>query len=487
MSTEMGFFSLDCILISLSDCRLISQPGILKVKRISHVRESELRSAAEYRYKQGLEDVQRFQQESRDYEEVNERLRQYCNDLRNQLAECEQKEETKVRALETELKNANDLLQVVSPVANVSDLSNVSDNAALVSQLLSPDLSFTTIYSRYIELHRRLDGVVHENERLKNAHSAFVKRLHDQAPVLQRQRVDIENAYRTINELRECIAELRQELSNSRDANASKLRRTNGLLRENAILREESRELSEQVRSLIKEIAVSRGEEVNLEDGDRGYVSIEELHEANVQLRRRVREMEASSLNITEPEQSSDAHIKVKWLNERLEVLTQEMIAYKASIETLTKQRDAYKELSEDACRMQTNAGDDDSRIIQNLRNEVERKTMELAALHKDQQAFHDRISLSSSEVMEKLDEFKKDMENKVVMCAELNGVIKNLEEKCKFYEGHESNLRIEISGWTQRYRKLSDSFIRLQNTNVTLNASLVGSSERISELEFVV
>nr|XP_002734339.1 PREDICTED: nucleoprotein TPR-like [Saccoglossus kowalevskii] len=276
-------------------------------------------------------------------EELQKILRQTTEshtEMEDQMKEIEEKHiekerllEEKVESLEKELVHANDLIAVakrkgISPLSE-SELSTLSPTAAAASSLLKSGMTLTQMYSAYVESSDDLQLEKEENRRLNMYLDQILKEIEEKAPVLQKQREDYEKSLQTIDQLSRRLDGAMLECEKLRVTADESERKAAQQLRENNRMVQQTSDLGQQVRVLLKEIEEARGHvsgshEAHVSSSDISSSNIEELQEQNQQLLTVVRELSSKreqEEKATRDEELSEVHEKLEKALEEIDEL----------------------------------------------------------------------------------------------------------------------------------------------------------------------
>ena len=323
--------------------------------------------------------------------------------LANEKEICDEKYEAKLKEndetiakLEQELKNANELLSIAkrkgATVLSESDIEQLSPAAAVASRLLKSGMSLTQIYSEYVNLTENLQSEKSENERLKSYISELIKDIEEKAPILKRQKVEYEEAMKTINNLTTQLENSMMDYEVLKSKSEDSIKKYNSISSENIRLKQDVADLSRQVSVLLHEIEKLRSKLVgslnrsslnlssrNLVDQDKSQLNsslnvsnmnddtgevtssteatskslflfrnIEELQKQNQELVRLVHEMRDKK----QSEEKQELELKTREYYEKLNLAVRELEEIRVQrqkqeqiCEEIIRQRDNYKEL----------------------------------------------------------------------------------------------------------------------------------------------
>ncbi|KAK3516704.1 hypothetical protein QTP70_022497 [Hemibagrus guttatus] len=334
-------------------------------------------------YKGAAADAEAKSEElSRAVEELHKLLKEAGdahNAMEMKLAEaesCKQKEvaelKERIAALEKELDNANDLLSdttrrvgtISTPVLPDDQLSTMSPTAAAVTKI-RPGMKLTEIYTAYVESQEQLQLEKLENKRVNKYLDDIVQEVEGKAPVLKRQREELERAQKSVASLSAKLEHAVQEVQRLQKETDEAKKHSSVLERDNRRFEVQLRDMAHQLRVLLVELEEARGNHVVHDEDDVcsadvsstsevisqhlvSFRSVEELQQQNQRLLVALRElgeeqergeMEAESTKQTELQNSLEkAQIE-------LEQLRDQRAHQMQLVESIVRQRDLYRVL----------------------------------------------------------------------------------------------------------------------------------------------
>ncbi|KAG1682950.1 Nucleoprotein TPR [Nymphon striatum] len=312
-----------------------------------------------------VEELQNFVEKSaNEYEDLEKKFNENI-----ELRELEIKEtDQKIIRLESELENANKLLNLSHENSSTA-IEQMYPEAATTSKFMKSGKSLTALYTDFTNVQQQLLEQQQENDRLKQYLENVLKEFEDKAPLLVQQKEDYEKALSTITALNiklDCAITDREKSFKERD---DMTRRAKTLNRENIRLKQELLDLSSQVRLLLKEVEICRGnyvaednQQVSSSDESSSskviskhlvtfrYISklhnyflrnIEELQKQNSQLLKVIRELSE------EQENKEKSLVDESWnvFSKSSEELTAGRNRQETILESVVRQRDMYKTL----------------------------------------------------------------------------------------------------------------------------------------------
>ncbi|TSW21800.1 Nucleoprotein TPR [Bagarius yarrelli] len=278
----------------------------------------------------------------------------------------------RISVLEKELNNANDLLSdstrrvgtIFAPALPDEQLSTMSSTAAAVSKI-KPSMKLTEIYTAYVESQEQLQLEKLENKRVNKYLDDIVQEVEAKAPILKKQREELERAQKSVASLSAKLEHAVQEVQClQKEADEAK-KHSSMLKRDNQRFGVQLSDMAHQVRVLLIELEEARGNHVVRDEDDLcsadvsstsevisqhlvSFRSVEELQQQNQRLLVALRdlgeeqekgEMEAESTKLAEMQNSlENAQIELEQLREQRAHQMQ-------LVESIVRQRDMYRVL----------------------------------------------------------------------------------------------------------------------------------------------
>lgn len=280
-----------------------------------------------------------------------------------------------ISSLKNELEHANDLLKAANAQNLDMALSDLAPSAATASKLLKSGMSLTQIYSQLVKVTDELSQEKEDNRRLNITINTIVQELEEKAPLLQKQKLEFEEALESNTALSQQIDSLVIECNRLRDDYSESSKIANHYSRENAKLKGELADLGRQVCFLLKEIEHSRGGLLPNGDHDSSqtasnttnsselsssriisktlvtFSDIQELQSNNQKLLRMIREMTDKQEEYErnkEQFESGEMQNKIESLKNRVSELTEAQERQTKMVNGLIRQRDMFKKLYHD-------------------------------------------------------------------------------------------------------------------------------------------
>ncbi|KAJ8976059.1 hypothetical protein NQ317_009249 [Molorchus minor] len=134
----------------------------------------------------------------------------------------------------------------------------ISPTAATASKLLKSGLSYSEVYSRYVNVSEQYANKEEECARLNNYIASIVREIEEKGPLIKKLREDYSNTLDANDDLKVAHDTMLNEVQQLREANAECKRLEGVALRENERLKKEVADLSRQVVHLLHEVEQSR-------------------------------------------------------------------------------------------------------------------------------------------------------------------------------------------------------------------------------------
>lgn len=152
--------------------------------------------------------------------------------------------------LKKELDTANDLLKQAREDTLHREIESLSPHAAASSRLLRPNLSLTQMYTQYVSVSDELLMEKEENRKLNAYIAKILQELEDKTPIVQKERLELEQSAEVIAELTKQNNILLEECQKARKESSEAKNLENRAYREIEKMRKEIADLSRQVRNI---------------------------------------------------------------------------------------------------------------------------------------------------------------------------------------------------------------------------------------------
>lgn len=340
----------------------------------SYVCEIEAKTKMANAYKAMYEESHRHAEELKDaLSEVQELLRQATEqygELETKHKETElaneeiiSKKNDCIAMLKKELETANEIMEQTRHDSIGKDLEGLSPSAASASRLIKSGMTYTEVYSRYVSVNEQLTTKEEECKRLNNYITCIVAEIEEKGPLIKKLRQEYSDTLDANDALKASNDSLLAELQQLRDANSENRRLESQVMRENERFKKEVADLSRQVVHLLQEVEHSRiGSSSTSTDNDLSdsissadiiskrlvtFNDIAELQANNQKLLALVRDLterqeEAESFD---PAAIANLQRKLEELRESQNELLEERDQQTKMMATLRNQRDMYKNM----------------------------------------------------------------------------------------------------------------------------------------------
>ncbi|XP_077991395.1 nucleoprotein TPR-like [Glandiceps talaboti] len=481
--------------------------------------ETELQSA--------MAEMQKLLKEASDDQNVTELKLKSVEELNT----SKQKDlEEQIDKMEKELEHANDLLAIarrkgIAPLSE-DDLVSLSPTAAAASSLLKSGMTLTQMYSAYIESSDALELEKQENRRLNQYLDQILKEIEEKAPVMQKQREDYEKSIQTIDHLSSRLDTAMLECEKLRINSDESERKASQGTRENNRLRQQTADLGQQVRILLKEVETARSghvsrvhSESNLSSSDVSsssqiiteklvpFRNIEELQEQNQQLLGVVRELSEKK----EEEERITRDGEFAELNDRLGKALEEIDELRTArnrqaemVEGIVRQRDMYRVLlaqkgdtpitpmpllvsgSPSPLAMSTPAQASQispASMATDSTAAIEAKAA-LGQLQAEFENYKKEKGESEKMLNEQLDKMREELSEFRVQNAKLSSQLEFSAERFKILQSNTEGYKKEIQGVKDKNQKYSADIIKHQQTINTLTHEMLATQEKLAKAE---
>ncbi|XP_074653725.1 nucleoprotein TPR-like isoform X2 [Tubulanus polymorphus] len=277
----------------------------------------------------------------------------------------------KIEKMNKELEHANHLLGAARRRGGIplteESAETLSPTAAATSKLLKSGMTLTQIYSEYVQTTELLQTEKEEKARLNLQLDHILQEIEDKAPIIKKQREDYDNAIQTIHQMTKQLDMAMLEGEKCRIEADENARKCSHLQRETQRAKQQTLDLGQQVKILMKELEEARGGHVSMNDSFNNVSSLEvtssshvisehlvtfrsiaELQEQNQKLIQVARELSENR----EEEEKKAVSDKTRNLQEKLEEAVKELEMMKDTksrhvemLENVVRQRDMYRVL----------------------------------------------------------------------------------------------------------------------------------------------
>lgn len=415
--------------------------------------------------------VQELQKLANDYANAKKQAENLVSEWENKA----QAMNNEIEMQKKELEKANDLLlaQKKQGPQNLSDeeLAALCPTAAMASKFIRSGMTLTEIYTKYVETLDDLEVSKHENKRMSDIMDDILQELQEKAPILKQQKEDYERALATVTQLTSQLDAAAIDCQRLKAETDDATRKLGKVEREKNRVEAETRDLSTQVKYLLKELEESRGQFVSMDRGAEAdanvssssevisehlvtFKSIGELQEQNRRLLRVVREL-GEDYEKRENESHGEEIERLKSTldeaKEDLDHLRQERTKQIDYVETIVRQRDMFRVLLS-----QESTGSIPASIVRSpglftptkAAGDIDRS---------DNRGHSDKDSSQALQVLkQEFDEYKKEAhENNKVM----NEQTDNLRSQISNLRADNAKLKANVNFTDEKYELLKETF----------------------------
>ncbi|CAH1773591.1 unnamed protein product, partial [Owenia fusiformis] len=439
------------------------------------------------------------------------------------------KRDVDITKLKNELEVANELLESRKKgmlALTEDDIEALAPTAAATSKLLKSGKTLSQVYYEHVELSRSLDKEKQENKRLNNYMDMILEEIEQKAPMLVKQRENYETSLTTIENLTRQMETGMLECEKLRVKADDEFRRSNHLGRENERLQQETRDLGQQVRMLLKELEEARGTVVSKTDEDMNvshnevssssnliseklvtFRSIEELQEQNQRLIGVVRELSEKK----EKEEIQASSDQTKALQHDLEAAMSQIEEMKSArgrqeemVKSIVMQRDMYRVLLSQSggsplppIPMQSSTpgpiqtpqtpvttpsqvptpSSADKRKLEETTTALNQLKREFDTYKKDKGENYKMINEQLEKVTKEVNEFR-------VQNAKLASQLDFATERYKIVQTNNEGFKREIDGLREKNQKFHTAIGKHEQTINTLRQEVMSSQENLARAQ---
>ncbi|XP_013390064.1 nucleoprotein TPR [Lingula anatina] len=463
-----------------------------------------------------VEEMQKLLKQAREAHEALEKERQVDAAKHGEMLTS--KDET-ISKLQKELQHANELIKKQGVLSlSQQNIEAMSPTAAAASRLLKSGKTLTQIYSEYVETVDALQVEKEENRKLSEYLDQILQEIEEKAPIMKKQREDYEQALQSIDQLTRQMDGAMIECEKLRVNSEENSRKSAQLSRENQRYKQQTFDLGQQVRMLLKELEEARGNFVST-DRDQADVSsseisssshiiseklvtfksIEELQEQNQRLLEIVRELSEKK----EEEENAATSARTLELQKQLESAMEELEEMKAGrerqaqmVDSIVRQRDMYRVLLSQSGgqtmpspRQMSTPGpsvllspalkspDADSKGLEEAR-------AALKELQREYEFYKKEKNETEKQLNEQIDKLKQEMSEMRVQNAKLSSQLDFSAERYKIVQSNVEGYRKEIAALRDKNQKYTASIVKHEQTLSTLREDLMAAQEGLTRSE---
>ncbi|KAM3875994.1 translocated promoter region b, nuclear basket protein [Diretmus argenteus] len=306
----------------------------------------------------------------KDAGEANKALEEKLQDMNGAKEKDAAELRERIRCLEKELDNANELLSDskhrgpagAASLLSEEQMTTMSPTAAAVAKI-KPGMKLTELYTAYVESQEQLQLECLENKRVNKYLDDIVQEVEAKAPILKRQRDEHERMQKSVASLSARLEQTLKEMHRMQRETDEANKRSSFLERDNQRSELLLADMGRQVRVLLIELEEARGNHVSQEELSSANISsssevisqhlvtfrsVQELQQQNQRLLFALRDLSDAQ----EQEELEATVIKRGELEERLEKALAELEAMREqrsqqlqASESVVRQRDMFRVL----------------------------------------------------------------------------------------------------------------------------------------------
>ncbi|CAL8104152.1 unnamed protein product [Orchesella dallaii] len=418
----------------------------------------------------------------------------------------------KIATIEKELQNANKLIESFQSKGLTNEMiQSLSPAAAAATSMLKNSKSLTQIYSEYHDLCSEVIIKKQEVNKLNQMVKELLQEIETQGPELEKEKLKNKKNLEKLEVLQNQLDLALRDSERSKSETAHVSKTLAGMERENSRLRSQVNDLAMQVRSLIKETEVQRGnysavasrtsvtsgiaEVPDIEASGQQVVSdrlvtfrnIEELQMQNQRLLAVVRELTESQEKTTNEIHENKLQLIKDNFQEamrELEVLREKRKTQDTLLQSIIQQRDALAELlkqpkSPVKVPDPTAAGKLAEIQKQHETLQVTHKSLqEEFDTYKKERAEHEKIAVEQTEKLRD-DVMKMRTDN-----AKLGSQVEYNNERAKIYNANLATYKKNITVLEERNKKYSATTLKLEQNLELLKSELSGAQQKLARTE---
>ncbi|CAH1278989.1 unnamed protein product [Diabrotica balteata] len=421
--------------------------------------------------------------------------------------------------LKKELETANELLDNSRPMLDSEGISpNISS-----SKLVKPGMTYSELYSRYVNVSNRLTEKEEECARSNNYIDAIVKEMDCNLPKLRKLQQDYSDCLTTIDTLKDSNDQLCSEIQLLHDTTAECKKAEGIRTRENERLRNEVSDLSRQVVVLLNEVENSRvGSSSTSTDNDLSdsvnsadiiskklvtFNDITELQTNNLKLLALVRELSARQEEVEslDPAAIASLKLKVEELMQSQDELLEEREKQTKMMVTLRNQKDMYKNLytqvvkgAGEEIHMSDVSENGEPKIRTETETQLEEKVQEYEAkveklkrdvehLKEENETYRKEKSANEKILIEQLDNMRAEVKELTRLNCKLSSRAEHDEEKFKIFNNNIDIYKKQIGALEKQNKIYSESIIKHEQAATYLKNETIQSQTKLSRAEVML
>ncbi|XP_018575772.1 nucleoprotein TPR isoform X3 [Anoplophora glabripennis] len=519
--------------------KMINQREVDAKMNESYVYEIEAKTKMANAYKSMYEESQ---QHSEELKEALSEVQQLLKTATEQYGELETKHKESqlaheeiiakknecIAMLKKELETANELLENFKSDQLNRDVEGLSSTAATASKLIKSGLSYSEVYSKYVNITEQYTNKEEECSRLNNYISCIVREIEEKGPLIKKLREDYSNTLDANDALKESNDALLNEVQQLREANSECKRLQGVAMRENERLKKEVTDLARQVVHLLHEVEQSRigGSSSTSTDNDLSdsissadiitkklvtFNDISELQATNQKLLALVRELTERQEEVEsfDPAAISNLKMKLEDLRESQNELLEEKDRQNKMMGTLRNQRDMYKNLYTQAikatgedvpmqlersflpdgseAKMQTDAEAQLEEKVRELAGQIEKLNKQVEHLKEENETYRKEKSANEKILLEQLDNMRGEVKELTRLNCKLSSHADVNEEKFKVMQNNTEIYKKQITALEKQNRIYSEAIIKHEQAATYLKDETLQCQTKLSKAEVLL
>lgn len=413
--------------------------------------------------------------------------------------------DSKINALEAELRQANELLKDLHEKGLTEEMiESLSPAAAAVSNLLRGTYSLTEIYSKLTAAQEELLLVQAENARLNETLNNVLSDITARGPLLKAQKEDYARSLETIDALTnqlelamEAESKVREECSNIR-------KNTSALERENSRLKVQVNDNCNQIKVLMQEIETLRGTYVFESDETPGelehtsglidssslitsrlvtFRNIDELQSQNAYLLSLVRELSEEREKMRD---SVDAQTRddIKAAYEEVQRELEDLKAMRLRQESVMANVRDQQTLTSPSKTALGNSCDRDSASASANDDKFSQLDTAYKELKQDFEIYCREKATNETIASEQMEKLREDVSRLRTENAKLSSQIDYNNERAKIYATNLETYKKVIASLEEKNKQLSLTVAKHEQSSQLIRNELVTNQEKLARAE---
>ncbi|XP_065160974.1 nucleoprotein TPR isoform X1 [Atheta coriaria] len=448
-------------------------------------------------------------------EKLDDALEKY-GDLETKYREAElaheeilSKKTEYITMLKRELETANDLI-----TNRPTDIPTDDDESL---PKMKSGMSFTEIYSRYVQVTEQVAQERAENKRLHQYIQSIIQELEHKGPLVAKQREHYEKAMDSIEDLTKQVERLSAENQQMKEVSSDLRRSAVSYERENIRLKREVSDLSRQVCHLLKEVEMSRtGSSITSMDHDRSdstcsadiitkrlvtFSDISDLQSTNARLLALVRELSTKQeeADAMDPEMIIEMKDKLDKMREQHASLLEDQEKQNSMVKMLMEQRDTYKGLYHQFLKgngdtlngekSPTSKNNDDSDIQSDekyleLEQAVQQKSKDLTLLKEELDTYKVEKAINEKMILEQSEKLRAELQEMMRQNTKMGAKCETNDEMIRVLKNNADVYKSQIERLEDRIRIYSESIVKHEASQQFLKDQVMEAQTKLSKIE---